>query len=489
MTGNTETSGQASLPTPNSTKSFWHSQPDKYLLGHRTTIALPTEADVVIVGSGITGSNAARFLLQDDRGKDLSVVMLEAREACWGATGRVSLAPPISCHYKTEHIKNGGHCAPAAYLEPPDIRAFELQNFLTLEELVAKNDIQCDWRTTSVIHAWLSRSMFALAVEAYEENLRVDPETAKHAQVITKDSQSPSLEDLRLPTAVGAVIQTPAASLWPYKLVCWILENLLLSKAKFNLQTNTAVTHLQRTGDGSWIVHTSRGMIAAKKVLLTTNAYTSYLLPKFSDLIVPVRGEMSSLLPPESMAPGAENPPLDKTYCFVGHAKQNINQDDYLVQRPFSTSGGGELMFGGGRSEAANAGLGVSDDSSIDPPAAEYLRKELPVVLDLQNKKKELKASHEWSGIMGYSRDHRPWVGEVGEDLGLGGGKGLYISAGFTGHGMPNTCLSGKAAVEMMLGTPNKDIFLPDVFRLTKERVQKARMLDEVHIADANGFR
>ena len=79
----------ASLPTPESSASFWHSEPSDFLLGHRTSGTLPEEADVVIVGSGITGASAARFLAEDERAKGLSVVMLEAREACWGATGRV----------------------------------------------------------------------------------------------------------------------------------------------------------------------------------------------------------------------------------------------------------------------------------------------------------------------------------------------------------------------------------------------------------------
>ena len=50
---------------------------------------MPKEVDVVIIGSGITGTSAVRFLLEDERAKGLNVVMLEAREACWGATGRV----------------------------------------------------------------------------------------------------------------------------------------------------------------------------------------------------------------------------------------------------------------------------------------------------------------------------------------------------------------------------------------------------------------
>jgi glycine/D-amino acid oxidase-like deaminating enzyme len=335
--------------------------------------------------------------------------------------------------------------------------------------------------------------MFDLAVQMYKENSKTDPGVVKQAKIITQTSVSPSLEDLRIPSAAGAIIQTPAASLWPYKLVAWILENLLAtntpSNASFNLQTNTPATHLQRT-EGLWIVHTSRGMIAAKQVLLTTNAYTSHLLPAFSDLIVPVRGEMSSLLPPKDMVPGSDNPPLIKTYCFLGNGDQNINQDDYLVQRPSSSNGkGGEFMFGGGRSCAAGAGVGVSNDSEIDPPAASYLRQELSKVLDLQNDGQELQASYEWSGIMGYSRDEKPWVGEVTEDLDLGGGAGLWICAGFTGHGMPNTCLSGKAAADMMMGTSIEDVFLPAAYKLTKERVETARTFDEVHIADANGFR
>lgn len=86
----TETSnplqGRSGLPTETSTASYWHSQPSAKLLGHRTTEDLPATASVVVVGSGITGAFAARELVRGAR----DVLMLEAREACWGATGRVS---------------------------------------------------------------------------------------------------------------------------------------------------------------------------------------------------------------------------------------------------------------------------------------------------------------------------------------------------------------------------------------------------------------
>lgn len=79
---------QAEPPSLNSTRSYWLRNPSERLLGYRTTIDLQPTADVVIVGSGITGTFAAQELVSGGRG----VVMLEAREACWGATGRVRYA-------------------------------------------------------------------------------------------------------------------------------------------------------------------------------------------------------------------------------------------------------------------------------------------------------------------------------------------------------------------------------------------------------------
>jgi choline dehydrogenase-like flavoprotein len=99
---------RASLPTPESTKSFWHSEPNEFLLGHRTTPEIPAEADIVIIGSGITGTSVARYLVEDERAKGKSIVMLEAREACWGATGRVRKAMPYTCTHQSWYIVLSG---------------------------------------------------------------------------------------------------------------------------------------------------------------------------------------------------------------------------------------------------------------------------------------------------------------------------------------------------------------------------------------------
>ena len=45
---------------------------------------------------------------------------------------------------------------------------------------------------------------------------------------------------------------------------------------------------------------------------------------------------------------------------------------------------------------------------------------------------------------MGFSRDEHPWIGPVPDTT------NLFIAAGYTGHGMPNTWLCGKAVALMV---------------------------------------
>ena len=74
-----------SLPCANPTVSYWQDPPDD-LADHRSTPDLPEFVDTVIIGSGITGAAVAWGLLQGPNPG--SILMLEARQACSGATGR-----------------------------------------------------------------------------------------------------------------------------------------------------------------------------------------------------------------------------------------------------------------------------------------------------------------------------------------------------------------------------------------------------------------
>ncbi|KAJ6781755.1 hypothetical protein PWT90_05991 [Aphanocladium album] len=443
--------GQAELPTPESTHSYWHHDPSPELLGHRTTDKLPSQADVVVVGSGITGTFAAKELVEGGR----NVLMLDAREACWGATGRGAL-------------QNGGHCHPLIFITKPHIAQFELDNYFFMRDFVTANQVPCDWKSVGAVCGLATEE----AAQAAKENVRLirrhHPSLADKAIYVDDKKE---LAKLRVPSARAAVVHPNAAKVWPYKLVAWVLERLLRgndrTKAnnagiKFNLQTNTPATHLQRCGD-SWVVHTPRGQVVARQVLLATNGYTSHLLPRMTSLIRPTRGQVSALLPPKGYTP------LEHTHIWG----TPDGAEDYLIQR----DDGGVLILGGERAGEAAARSRTSRDDVTDPEICARLRKGLHDVLELRpgqegGEADELQASYEWTGIMGYSRDGHPWVGQVPEAL--GGGEGLYISAGYTGHGMPAASRSGAAAASMMLGKGTGAVKLPPEFVISEERARLA---------------
>jgi glycine/D-amino acid oxidase-like deaminating enzyme len=301
------------------------------------------------------------------------------------------------------------------------------------------------------------------------------------------------LAKYRIESADGAVVTSIAARLWPYKLVSHLLTDLLMSsdlRGTFNLQTLTPVTKLEPASDGRWTVNTARGSILAKRVILATNAYTSHLLPSFADLIVPCRGQMSALKPLPSLS-GSNR--LKTSMGFEGDG-----MDDYLIQRP--SERGGHLMFGGGRTSAPS--LGVTDDSVVDPETAAYLHRQLVGVFKLpegssgstdKDKPVEFEATHEWTGIMGFSRDEVPWVGPVSSK------PGVFIAAGFTGHGMPNTWLSGKAVAMMARSSlqgegmqsveqARMETGLPRAYLLTDERIERCMERMDIEVLEQAGM-
>lgn len=372
----------------------------------------------------------------------------------------------------------------------PEIGRFELLNHATIAQLagarppppcespfypapLASNTtktFECEFAVQPSVRAMYDER----EAEAIKEDLATlevaDPTVAAHCEYVTDTTRL--REELRVPGAVAAVITDTAGRMWPYKFVAGVVEDLLLDPdvgSRFNLQTHTPVTRVERTADEkAWRVVTDRGTVEAEHVVLATNGYTSHLLPAFEDLIVPCRGQMSALKPSKELRDAHR---LRTSFGFEGPA-----QDSYLIQRP--NSGGGQLMFGGG-GQYGNR-IGNADDSVIDDKVAAFLKGSLPVLLGSRDKT-PLEAEKIWTGVMGYSRDERPYIGP------LPGHEGLFLAAGFTGHGMPNTWLCGRAVADMVarvekgeavddaVAAARRATLLPKSYLVTPERVERAR--------------
>ncbi|KAH8896197.1 FAD dependent oxidoreductase [Thozetella sp. PMI_491] len=437
-----------------SSSSFWHSAIAD-LANHRTTETLPPETDIVIIGSGFSGASTAYYLLAGDgRRNPPSVCILEARQACSGATGR-----------------NGGHLKPDAYYSAmeyeerfgtevaEDMTAFENQQVWDVKELVEKENIDCDFQLTRAIDVFTDKGFAESTIKKFKEmkargfkfpkglHLISDPKSAEHVSGVKG--------------ALAAFTFT-AGSLWPYKLVSHLLRRSI--ECGVNLQTNTPVEEVLRNGADNngrgWVVRTSRGDICAKNVIVASNAYTAALFPQFRDKIVPVKGVACRIAVPEGS--GNRAPHLNNTYA-IRYGPQHF---DYLISRA-----DGSIVVGGAdrvaTSELSHWYKNV-DDSSLIPGTEDFFTGYMQRLFHGWEKS-QARISHIWSGVMAFSSDSMPWVGEVP------GQKGIFVTAGFGGHGMPRILGCSKALAELVLARGDKSKIqtrLPTPYYITTQRLE-----------------
>ncbi|OAX81370.1 hypothetical protein ACJ72_04292 [Emergomyces africanus] len=452
-----------SLPHPNPTVSYWQNPPDK--IGNIcSTAQLPEETDVAIVGSGISGAAIAYNILRRDPGTQ--IVMLEARQAVSGATGR-----------------NGGHTKGASYTTFPTnvkklgldeaikIAKLELNTVRQVHAFARKHNIDCESKhinTTDIIYNQETLEQAAATVKFMQKVMPNHP-ASKYTFWNKKETE----EKFLVPGAAGAITYE-AGSLSSYKFVIGLLK--LCLKQGLNLQTNTPVTGLHRqesnTGDSSgkgnskkWTIVTARGNIKASKVIMATNGYSAAIYPKLQGVIVPVRGQVTAHRPGSAMPALG----LKTTYSF------NYGSGfDYMIQCPDTSKYPRDIVIGGGFGESKNGGLanyGNTDDSVTEPAISEYLAAST-VEFFGKNWGRDDPAGrvrHEWTGIMGYSADGYPLVGE------MPGEPGLFISASFQGHGMVLCLLCAQAVTCMLFGDDEKSIYtwFPRTYKVNADRLKQ----------------
>ncbi|KAH0421190.1 FAD dependent oxidoreductase [Colletotrichum camelliae] len=448
------------IPVGNSTEPFWRTELHE-LDSHRSTENLPAECDVLIIGAGFAGAALAHYIYEDNPSPP-SVVILEAREACSGATGRGQLKPDVYFNIP-KYIEKYGVDATV------EVANFEASQVFAMKELVEKEKIDCEFTLTRTCDATLDESLAAATDEAFVK-------LVESGVADLKDVHYTSRKQAEMVSGVKGALSCftfTAGHIWPYKMVMHLLKGVVQKGA--NLQTQTPVTRISESPllDGRWEVSTARGNIKAKKVLLATNGYTSHLAPEFKNHIVPVRGICSRIVVPQ----GKTAPFLPQTYSI----RHGPSMYDYLIPRNDGSIivGGAKPSFWGDRSQWYN----VFDDSKLIEPAKSYF----DGLMQRTFRGWENSGAYTdkvWTGIMGFSSDFMPYVGEVPAK------PGQFILGGFSGHGMPLILLSAKGVVQMLRhGKSFGETGVPSLFQATKERLENTKnsIIDEHSVQHVRG--
>ncbi|KAH0087356.1 FAD dependent oxidoreductase, partial [Aureobasidium melanogenum] len=394
------------LPLPNPTTSYWQDPPDE-IANLQTTKELPKYADYVIIGSGISGAAIAYNLIK--KKPNSSILMLEARQACSGATGR-----------------NGGHTKAASYrsfleheaehgLEDAiKIARLEYANIRETHALARYLSIDCastPCDTVDIIYDAGALAQGKKAIARMQETMGPDDPAAKYKILSVEEAKV----KYHTPDALGAFVYE-AGSISAYRFTIGMLKHCL--ERGVNLQTNTPVEGIEPAKDFNseaprWTAKTSRGSVETANLVLATNGYTAHLLPQMQGIIVPLRGQITA------QRPGSKLPGLDTTYSFI-----YAQGYEYMITRPPGTLDAGAIVIGGGLGRLANTGaseFGTVLDTDLNAEISTYLYNCTAGYFgdNWGEDAKEGRIVKEWSGVMGTSADGLPYVGSMPEMPGM----------------------------------------------------------------------
>lgn len=463
------------LPIAEPTRSFWAFPPSAILArlvqdpDESQCAAVPEYADVVVIGSGISGASFVRALLNADRKRinkggyeheRLSVVMLEAHDACSGATGR-----------------NGGHINPPLYHDYEDLKntlglraaqhiiRFRLAH-LEIQRHIGQTDAaDADCREVEAVDVYYDEETFEEAKRLLKVYKRDMPVEAEPYECLGGEA---ARKRYQLSEYALGCITTRAGAVHPYRFVAGVLARLLEDHPnQFRLYTKTPCTSITgpSENESAYTLHTPRGTLKTKHIVHLTNAHVGALVPGLAPVVTQVRETMSAQRPGRKLRTKMGG----GTRSYVFYDDPVYKGFDYLTQL---RSGEHELMFGGGL-EGESVGC-TRMPGMYDLHSAAHVSGALSVYFGAVNWGAEGATAVDggiwaagrvkalWSGELSESADGFPWVGRIPESV-TGrerpsktdkemASPGEWVSAGYSGEGMVHAWLCAKAVALMVLG-------------------------------------
>jgi gamma-glutamylputrescine oxidase len=367
------------------------------------------ETEACVIGAGVGGLSCARRLAQHG----IETVLLEADRVAGGASGRNGgfLIAGTAAFHNDARERFGVDRARAMY-------ARTLQAQQEVYELASELGAGDAVRQVGLLR---------LAVSEEEDEHVRDHAAALQAdgfpgETVEREELPPALRRTGL---VGCLTDNDAA-LHPARWYRLLAEAAEEAGARIHEGTRVRAP-VAAPGEGP--VLTDRGTVTARQVVVAADGALPALVPEYAER---VRARRLHMVATE---------PLPPTIDRMVYARWGF---EYLQQRP-----DGRILAGGFSDVDGEGSYTDSDAGSplIWERVEAYLREELGA---------DARISHRWAGVVGYSDDSLPYVGEVP------GRPGLYVSGGYSGVGNVPGFMCGRDIADTIAGNAPEPLFPAD---------------------------
>ncbi len=367
-------------------------------------------ADVAIVGAGYSGLAAALQLAE----AGVSVVVLEAGEPGWGASGR-----------------NGGQVIPGLKYDPDELVAMfgaEAGEHLarvaggapdTVFDLIERHAIDCEARRCGWIQpAFAAADVGVITRRAEQWQRRGAPVTVLDGDGVRRLVGSPIYH--------GGLIDRRGGSVQPLSYSRGLAR--AAQKAGALVCGGSRVTALARDG-ARWKVTTAHGpTVSAERVLLATNGYTDALWPRLRQTVIAANSFQ--------VATARLSDRLRGTVLPEGH----VASDTRKLLLYYRCDHHNRLIMGGRGPFREPAG----------PPAYRHLER---VIGMLFPQLEGVRCEFYWTGRVALTRDHVPHVHQPAP--------GLTVFLGYNGRGVAMATTLGTLVARNLIAPADNPLPLP----------------------------
>jgi gamma-glutamylputrescine oxidase len=387
------------------TTPFWLDAPYE----PRPALDRDLEVEACVIGGGVGGLSCARRLAENG----VETVLLEAGTVAGGASGRNGgfLITGVALFHNDARERLGAERASAMYAATLEAQ----REVIALAQELGAGDAV---RQIGLIRLAVSEEE-AEHVRDHAAALRED---GFPGETIERADLPPALQRIGL---VGCLTPHDCAlhpARW-YRLLAAAAE-----RAGARIYEGTRVSGpVAAPGEGPVI--TSNGLVKAASVVVAADGALPVLVPEYAGRVRSRRLHMVATAPV---------PPAIETMVYARWGFE------YLQQRL-----DGRILVGGFSDVDADDSYTDSDAGSplIWERVERYLREDLGVQPEI---------THRWAGVVGYSDDSLPYVGEVpGRD-------GLYVSGGYSGVGNVPGFMCGRDIADAIAGSGREILFPAD---------------------------